>query len=61
MASRTLHANSITALDADVISLRRLFSHGVIALIVALTFLNLNHNYASLQYRVFVMFFASVR
>lgn len=39
----------------------RLFSHGAIALIVALTFLNLGNTVADVQYRVFVMFFATVR
>jgi len=38
----------------------RLFSHGIIALLVALTFLNLSHNVAALQFRVFVIFFASI-
>jgi ATP-binding cassette subfamily G (WHITE) protein 2 (SNQ2) len=38
----------------------RLFSHGIIALIVALTFINLGDSAADLQYRVFVMFFATI-
>ncbi|KAF9512472.1 hypothetical protein BS47DRAFT_1363141 [Hydnum rufescens UP504] len=38
----------------------RLFSHGIIALLVALTFLDLAHNVAALQFRVFVIFFASI-
>ncbi|BGP56642.1 ATP-binding cassette transporter snq2 [Rhodotorula sphaerocarpa] len=38
----------------------RLFQHIAIALIVGLTFLNLDNSVASLQYRVFVIFFVSV-
>ncbi|GAA5969290.1 hypothetical protein JCM8115_006751 [Rhodotorula mucilaginosa] len=38
----------------------RLFQHISIALVVGLTFLNLDHSVASLQYRVFVIFFVSV-
>jgi ABC-type multidrug transport system permease subunit len=38
----------------------RLFSHGIIALNVSLTFLQLGHNVSALEYRVFVMFFVTV-
>ncbi|KAF8305589.1 hypothetical protein DL93DRAFT_2172546 [Clavulina sp. PMI_390] len=38
----------------------RLFSHGIIALWVALTYLQLGNSTEDLQYRVFVIFFASV-
>ncbi|GAA5871103.1 hypothetical protein JCM8547_005358, partial [Rhodosporidiobolus lusitaniae] len=38
----------------------RLFNHISIALVVGLTFLNLNDSVASLQYRVFAIFFVSV-
>jgi ATP-binding cassette subfamily G (WHITE) protein 2 (SNQ2) len=38
----------------------RVFNHLSIALVVGLTFLNLNNSVASLQYRVFALFFVSV-
>jgi ABC-type multidrug transport system permease subunit len=38
----------------------RLFAHLAIGLVVALTFLNLDNSLQSLQYRVFVVFFATV-
>lgn len=38
----------------------RLFNHGAIALLTGLVFLNLDHSRASLQYKVFVIFQATV-
>lgn len=51
-------ACSVSSNDLDIVS--RLFSHGIIALILALTFLNLGDNVLALQYRVFVMYFIGV-
>ena len=55
----TFSANSALWRNADY-QWTRLFAHIAIALVVTLTFLQLNTSLKALQYRVFAIFFATI-